>query len=284
MSLMPFVSMGANLIAQEQDQDARSVLEGFSRANTKFMQDEQREFAKMGIQWRVQDAIAAGLHPLFALGANLPSFSPAPMNFSHDMGGGDMVRSAGAAFSQLAALSVASATVKKDEAMAAYYNALAAKTSQGLGAKPPVPDSVTVQDSLAGIEGVTPIQREHWESRGDFGRREIKASPTFSRDFESNSALAGSKPMWQSWQIRSSQGDKSMMMDIPWSDEGPMESLREMPIWMMPEFVRHNMRRYGGQWLTEFLTAYPNSPVMKWLLDTAGGVGSAVGEGRFLQP
>lgn len=36
----------------------------------------QREFAKHGIRWRVDDANKAGVHPLFALGANTHSFSP----------------------------------------------------------------------------------------------------------------------------------------------------------------------------------------------------------------
>lgn len=36
----------------------------------------QKEFAKNGIQWKVQDAIKAGIHPLAALGANTTSFSP----------------------------------------------------------------------------------------------------------------------------------------------------------------------------------------------------------------
>lgn len=41
-------------------------------------QKQQREFAQHGVQWRVEDAKAAGLHPLFALGANPASFSPVP--------------------------------------------------------------------------------------------------------------------------------------------------------------------------------------------------------------
>lgn len=38
--------------------------------------DQQREFAQNGIRWKTQDAIAAGLHPLAALGAQVSSFSP----------------------------------------------------------------------------------------------------------------------------------------------------------------------------------------------------------------
>lgn len=38
--------------------------------------DMQREFAQNGIQWRVADAKAAGIHPLYALGGGGASFSP----------------------------------------------------------------------------------------------------------------------------------------------------------------------------------------------------------------
>lgn len=36
----------------------------------------QKEFAQSGIQWKVQDAEKAGVHPLFALGAQTNSFAP----------------------------------------------------------------------------------------------------------------------------------------------------------------------------------------------------------------
>lgn len=36
----------------------------------------QREFAQNGIRWKVEDAKAAGVHPLAALGANTTSFAP----------------------------------------------------------------------------------------------------------------------------------------------------------------------------------------------------------------
>lgn len=36
----------------------------------------QREFAQSGIQWKVEDAKKAGIHPLYALGAQTTSYSP----------------------------------------------------------------------------------------------------------------------------------------------------------------------------------------------------------------
>lgn len=46
----------------------------------------QKEFAQSGIQWKVDDAKKAGIHPLYALGANTVSYSPStvgatPNNF-----------------------------------------------------------------------------------------------------------------------------------------------------------------------------------------------------------
>lgn len=36
----------------------------------------QKQFAQQGIQWKVQDAKSAGIHPLYALGAQTHSFAP----------------------------------------------------------------------------------------------------------------------------------------------------------------------------------------------------------------
>lgn len=51
--------------------------------------DHQREFAQHGVRWRVEDAKAAGVHPLFALGAQTPSFSPVQQSFDTGSGVAD---------------------------------------------------------------------------------------------------------------------------------------------------------------------------------------------------
>lgn len=48
----------------------------FNRKANKENAEQQERFAKEGIRWRVEDAKAAGIHPLYALGANTTSFSP----------------------------------------------------------------------------------------------------------------------------------------------------------------------------------------------------------------
>lgn len=71
--------------------------------------ERQKEFAKMGIQWKVADATAAGVHPLFALGASTSSYAPQSIgleNASAHLGKGladmgqDLSRAATATMSQ----------------------------------------------------------------------------------------------------------------------------------------------------------------------------------------
>lgn len=48
----------------------------------------QKEFAQHGIRWKVEDAKAAGIHPLFALGGSTASYSPSTFSVG-DQGGSD---------------------------------------------------------------------------------------------------------------------------------------------------------------------------------------------------
>lgn len=50
-------------------------------------EDLQREFARNGLQWRVQDAIKAGIHPLAALGFQGPQATPVIVGDSGGQGG-----------------------------------------------------------------------------------------------------------------------------------------------------------------------------------------------------
>lgn len=57
----------------------------------------QREFAQSGIQWKVEDAKKAGVHPLYAIGAPTTSFSPVTVGSSSPLG--DMGQDIGRAVS-----------------------------------------------------------------------------------------------------------------------------------------------------------------------------------------
>lgn len=70
------LSMGGDLLnyygSRKEGEEARNQADRLNADNIAL----QREFAQMGIRWRVADAQAAGIHPLAALGASSASFSP----------------------------------------------------------------------------------------------------------------------------------------------------------------------------------------------------------------
>lgn len=74
--LGPLIAAGASLagglIGQQNQNNAIKSQEAQAERNIAL----QKEFAQSGIQWKVQDAQKAGIHPLYALGANTTAFSP----------------------------------------------------------------------------------------------------------------------------------------------------------------------------------------------------------------
>lgn len=69
-----------------------SVISGITGANAaKKAADkqyrQQKEFAQNGIQWKVEDAKQAGIHPLYALGANTVSYSPVAVGNTNPLSG-----------------------------------------------------------------------------------------------------------------------------------------------------------------------------------------------------
>lgn len=99
------ISAGANLIGGFFNRQSQNE---YNKQQMQIAQQNmalQREFAQSGIQWKVQDAKAAGLHPLAALGAQTSSFSPVSVGGSApelDLGsaGQDIGRAVKAAMSQ----------------------------------------------------------------------------------------------------------------------------------------------------------------------------------------
>lgn len=81
----------AGFLSQGENAHARNQADQEMAANIKM----QREFAKNGIRWRVEDAKAAGLHPLAALGASSMGYSPVTSISEPDHSRSDMVRDLG---------------------------------------------------------------------------------------------------------------------------------------------------------------------------------------------
>lgn len=84
-------SIAGGFLGRSAQNDANDANAAIAGANLKF----QREFARQGIQMRVADAKKAGIHPLYALGANLPTYSPSPTYVGAGTQLGDAVAEAG---------------------------------------------------------------------------------------------------------------------------------------------------------------------------------------------
>lgn len=65
-------SLAGGLLSNKANEKANKQAE----ANALRQEQLQKEFAQSGIQWKVADAQKAGIHPLYALGANTVSYSP----------------------------------------------------------------------------------------------------------------------------------------------------------------------------------------------------------------
>lgn len=182
-----------------------------NRKSANAQMDMQREFAQNGIRWRMEDARAAGVHPLFAMGANVSSPSPIAVQDSYGpalaQAGQDVSRAWDATRTQreraesdaqafmLARERESDARVltaqrehrenlrldsqlKTDELQRALILSQLARQSQARG--PGMPPSVD-------------------DERGqvDTGRIKLKPAEQPARDPYSSSKEAGSQPMWQ---------------------------------------------------------------------------------------
>lgn len=78
------ISAGASLLGgllgKSSADDARASQEAMNERNIAL----QKEFAQNGIRWKVADAKAAGIHPIYALGGSTSSFTPVSSNFATD--------------------------------------------------------------------------------------------------------------------------------------------------------------------------------------------------------
>jgi hypothetical protein len=85
-SLMSLIPGGLNLIGNLLGLNEQRKQRKQQAAMVQQQRDDQYAFAKSGIQWRVADAEAAGIHPLAAIGA--PMNQPAPTMVGGMDGGG----------------------------------------------------------------------------------------------------------------------------------------------------------------------------------------------------
>lgn len=209
----------------------------------------QREFAQKGIQWKVKDAQAAGIHPLYALGAQTHQFTPTSV-FTGGEWKRDLGQNLGNAIQGLlsdtqrqieqSTIEANKASAEKDLAISQYYSSEAALNNQRMNSAIPIPYQPTGDQNLT----IQPIN-DH------FGAWARKPDQVISGRINGPHIGAGSHPFYREYQIGPQQ-----FAILPYSDEGPAETLQSMPVGIYPMVLKANQEYYGENWNSGFLDSY----------------------------
>lgn len=217
----------------------------------------QREFAQYGIRWKVADAKAAGLHPLYAIGAVSPSaqasYSSTDMGRSVSQAGSrvaDHVRYSREERSRKAENAKrrllmqdqllleqmkARSQINVDTAQANYYNALAASARA---------DANNQADGATSIEGIRSEDVPPPE-----GAYKPKAPEVTIASRKDKSTQAGpAAPAWMDVTVIDDERVPKPLrtLKVPRSDEGPFEEFLEK----LPVIAAANALRYY-KWLSQ---------------------------------
>lgn len=249
LSSLPFVgptvaSLAGGLLGAEGAEDERHLQEQMHRENVAL----QKEFAQHGIRWRVEDAKAAGLHPLYALGAAGASYSP-----SSYVGGTSPKEHIGRALSEAgqnlsravaaqeteqqrklgaAQLKVLEGQAAKDFAMAAYYASEGARRSQGAVSSAPFPTGTSWPGG--------PVVQGSWQPKAP----EVEAPRT-----DDSAVLAGPP---RSFFEEFNMGGLNFL--LPRTGGGSIgEALEGLPKAAYPVMLGYNIGHYGKDILLSIL-------------------------------
>lgn len=130
----------------------------------------QKEFAQHGIQWRVEDAKRAGIHPLYALGGSTPSYTPSAIV------GGDMgISSAAAQMGQDVSRSI-NATRTQEQRLTAAADTAQKLQLENMGLQNQLLSSQIAKIN-ASINPPMPAATDNWLIGGQSGSGLIKESP-----------------------------------------------------------------------------------------------------------
>lgn len=177
---------------------------------------------------RVADARAAGVHPLFALGAQI---QPSPAQYI-PAGGGISGGGGGASMDIPDAMSVEThrAALGESAARTRLMNAQA--------------DDLVAQSAKASQEA-----RDRQNANVQQDKIKLMADQMTSAQSRDPSVSAGrDHPAYREYVVT----QWGLKMDLPYSEEGPSEALENVPFYLWPAIVQHNRAKYGDDWGTRF--------------------------------
>lgn len=222
-------------------------------AHQQFINNQlQREFAQNSIRWRVEDAKAAGLHPLFALGGAGATFQPSPIvtpiGESFAQAGQHLGRAAMAASSSSereavnASILAARAAAQKDIAIAGYYDSERARNLQSIGPALPGGEANVV---APGVD-VFRLPSQHQVAGVPIPAEAALASP---------GAFGVQPPLWKRYVLeeKGGPGGPNIYIDLPAGSSASesLESVSESKA-LMAAVVARNLQQFGDSWYEDF--------------------------------
>jgi len=235
----------SGFLADDRAEDDRAFAVAQQERNTAL----QREFAQHGIRWRVEDAKAAGLHPLYALAGGGAAYAPNPVVIGGDASYRSSANFGDALSKGLAAFFASSA--KKDEALAA------AALSNAALAKSVAVSSVPFPNYTPGSE----MEWGHYPAPGPVNLQNavdvasFSPAPVLSRRGEDASLTPHVGPGGSVHMIA-----PGLPMILPSSQSGgtseALEALSES--WELAyAFIQRNVDEYGIEWLDKAQRYFP---------------------------
>lgn len=241
----PFVSaVGSFFGAKEQSKSAEKI----AQENAEF----QREFAQHGVRWRVEDALAAGVHPLYALGGSGATYSPNPIPVLESPLGGalkEMGQGLGRAVAaqetsdqrelRLAQIRLINAQAGAADAQAMAARAEVAKTIGQVGPAAPGPSASS--DGVVSVNPVDPLGQYRGLDQVPLAwdKAKFEADPMTSR----SSAYPGQTAGRGHASFREFEMPNGDLLYLPATQGGGIPE--EIDVTLIPEIVGANIRRYG---------------------------------------
>lgn len=218
----------------------------------------QREAQKNAISWRVEDAKRAGIHPLYALGAQAPTSFPVAFDSRVGEGLRDMGQNLGTAVHRVLDresrekhqldLALGAKQMEESDARREMYLSEAARNWQQMN--PPVPAVPGTGVQREGSVSVGPkmtIDGQDYTVPGT-GAIDVKPVEQLSAKIQEQSVVAGEHPGYKEFMYR---GMPMLMPET--AGESAEEILSEMSMPAYIGLLSLNNKTYGGNWLKDFL-------------------------------
>jgi len=253
-----FGAVGKGIAGYFQDKSSQNAADEQFQRNA----DLQREFAQHGIRWRVEDAKAAGVHPLFALGAGGAAFAPVTVGGSRTdfaQMGQNVARSVNASSTaseiemQNAQLDLLRAQTNKENALANHYNGKPVNNQPGQVPFPDVGQGPVDMDGFINKAVINPV----------------------NVDSMSNTPGIAAGPAGPGMYLHNFGGQPLLLPGKDVSEA--LESLSESPL-LMGIVYKSNVRHFGEEYMDRFMRDnVPFGGEALSVRDFIRGIGTAAG-------